>query len=211
MQPVPVPESKYRAPTNAFTNIVKTNIYKKKEYTHTENDFPELIVPSTTPSTNVSGVQSLTVAEDAGERRSLNYKTASTTVINIVETVKLTPGWAYLSYNYGDENKRTSGDVSRRNCFKCEYEPVKIPREKTFNEEANIVFDKMVDTWEKYKTEFIEVHGLEYYESLYKMPNYQYSNVDNDESDIDDCENDDYDEYDDYYSRITTSKKFDSV
>ena len=68
----------------------------------------------------------------------------------------------------------------------------------------------MVDTWEKYKTDFIEVHGLEYYESLYKMTNDQYSNVDNDESDNDDYDYDDYDEYDDYYYG-TTSKKFDSV
>ena len=178
MQPS-VPESKYRAPKNAFTN----NNYKKKEYTHTENDFPELIVQPTI-QTSTSNSQ-------------LNYKSASTTVTNIVETVKLTPGWAYLRYN---NNNRT---------VNCEYEPAKILYEKTFNEEANIVFDKMVDTWEKYKTDFIEVHGLEYYESLYKFPNDQYSNVDNDESDYDEYDYDEYDEYDDYYG--TTSKKFDSV
>lgn len=185
MQPVAVvPESKYRAPKNTFTN----NNYKKKEYTHTENDFPELFVQ---PTIQTSATNS-----------QLNYKSASTTVTNIVETVKLTPGWAYLSYNYGDnDNNRT---------IKCEYEPAKIPREKTFNEEANIVFDKMVDTWEKYKTDFIEAHGLEYYESLYKFPNDQYSNVDNDESDYDDYDYDEYDEYDDYYYG-STSKKFDSV
>ena len=183
MQPAVLPESKYRAPKNAFIN----NNYKKKEYTHTENDFPELNIQ---PPIQTSTINS-----------QLNYKSASTTVTNIVETVKLTPGWAYLSYNYDDNNNRT---------VKCEYEPAKFPREKTFNEEANIVFDKMVDTWEKYKTDFIEAHGLEYYESLYKFPNDQYSNVDNDESDYDDYDYDEYDEYDDYYYG-STSKKFDSV
>ena len=185
MQPVAVvPESKYRAPKNAFIN----NNYKKKEYTHTENDFPELFVQPTIQTSTTNS--------------QLNYKSASTTVTNIVETIKLTPGWAYLIYNYGDNNSNRT--------IKCEYEPAKIPREKTFNEEANIVFDKMVDTWEKYRTDFIEAHGLEYYESLYKFPNDQYSNVDNDESDYDEYDYDDYDEYDDYYYG-STSKKFDSV
>ena len=188
---------KYVAPATSLENKFKPYSTKSVIYTHSDTNFPEL-----TAQSKLCGVNEVTDVNESTLADGVSYKSASTVILPVQQTEqnKLMPGWAYLKYD-------------NRNIITNYKTTILKKVEQTFNEEANIAFNRMIYNWEKFKDDFIEVHGYEMYEALYTMPNYETPNFDDEDEDDESYDYYDSDDYDDYYGTKKNNKyeKFDTV
>ena len=104
----------------------------------------------------------------------------------ILETVDdpyaLKPGWTSITMN-----NITGGSIKKTHVI-----PVKHNTE-SYHSMVTRGIQKMINRWEQYKTDYIDLYGEDMYEKMYLIPNYE--SVD-DYDELEDPDDDDYYDYD---------------
>lgn len=171
---------------NSFNNS-KLFIQEEKKFNLNELYFPELGNSETKKENN----------KYLETKDKTNYAEVSKKEVEIITNKKyIQPGWSVI---YKNEH----GNLMIENGEKTENQIIRERNEKLLSNITNNVFNKLVENWEKYKAEFIDIYGEDEYEKTYLMPNYEnmpepeYEEFDNEDID----ENDSYyiDDYEDYY------------
>ena len=114
---------------------------------------------------------------------------------NDPDLVKLKPGWILIK-----NDPKTGKSIIKNhpeNTFFFEQEVEKLDKEISYE-----IIDSLVKLYEKRTEEYIELHGYDTWEKMYKFPNWQEENY-SDEDEIEYSEEDDCDilyENDEYYN-----------
>lgn len=170
-------------PTYRLNRINKKNNTKPTISLDDNNEFPEL-----STSNKNKGVGE---SENESTLSTSSYKEAAY-MMNAEIKPTLPAGWTCMDRNYW--LKSSSNTV-------CETtETTEIEDTDLFDvTKAQTVFEKIVELEERRREVFIEVHGIDYYNYYYTMPNYEH--MPEQESETDPTESNQleyYDEYDEY-------------
>ncbi len=157
--------------TNKF--LSSTTPYQKRIDTSSVTDFPSLD-------------SSLEKNHSTTKSPSLNFKNASLIETEVSYEEKLLPGWTSFTFETGTRKVKIDGHKE----FKPEEEPFSI--------QAKRVMDDMVDRWDKFKEDYIELYGEDTYHKMFSFPIKEQDDFIADD-DIDDESNDENDYYDEEY------------
>ena len=129
--------------TNKFSSTASS--YQKRIDTNNITEFP-------------SFDNSLEKAHSNTKASSLNFKDASLIETEVSYEEKILPGWTCFTFETGTRKVKIDGHKE----FKPEEEPFSI--------QAKRVIDEMVDRWDKFKEDYIELYGEDTYHNMFSLP-----------------------------------------
>ena len=158
--------------TNKFSSTASS--YQKRIDPNNATEFPSLdnSFEKTQPTTKAP---------------SLNFKNASlieTEVLSCQE--KILPGWTSFTFETGKRKVKIDGHKE----FK--------PEEESFSVQAKRVIQCMVDRWDKFKEDYIELYGEDTYHNMFSFPIKEQDDLIGDDI-LDDESNDENDYCDEEY------------
>jgi hypothetical protein len=156
---------------NCFKNDKKSK--KETELFFTDNDFPDIV--NLSKNNNTENTKTLNYSEVT--------KKENRQVDNEVEN-EIKPGWVKI---FRDLKTGKIKSEYRKNDEKNNY------MNYSYDDEVKKSLNKLIQKWNKYKNDFIELYGEDVYEKVFKIPNSNYDEQDSDISEIDyDDNNEEY-------------------